>query len=575
LEKSERPEAKDQAKTIRTALDKAEKDGIDSQFTKLVTGLASAKSSIDFGNLSQEDKQLVQMLKSLMTILETDDETARLKEEIRKLEAFIKELKGIKNKQENLQVRTESKVGNKDRLADEQKDLKEQTQDVANRLGGKDGKDGKGGDGKKDDRADAKPEPKPGEQGAEGKGETQESKGDAKEGKEGSASEGKGGEPKDGAGESKGAPSDAKEEASESKGGEQSPMSDGGKGGDGKPSDSKGSTGKGQGQGKGQGKGSQGEGGESKGSGQPGQGGGQQQSGSKGGGQPGGQQGGQPGAQQPPSNQMPGRKEVQEAIPQQQQAQDKIQQDKRQDAGKNQDRAIERIADAIKELEKRLKQLREEEMKKLLANVEARCSKMLMMQIDVYENTKRIDENVTKNGGQKNAADFQKAQGQSDKEGEIVAEAARCLKLLESEGSAVAFAKVLEEVQQDMIAVQRRLGSAIVDKDTQAIEENIIAMLKDMIEALKKAQQQMNQQSPPPGGGSGKPGNQKLIDLLAELKLIRTMQAQVNTRTKIYGDREKAEQSKDPIIQNELKQLSARQQKLQEMIEKLANGENQ
>ena len=54
-------------------------------------------------------------------------------------------------------------------LGDEQKDLKEQTADVANRLGG--GKDGKGGE-KKDDRADPKAEPKAGEQAGEKKNDT-------------------------------------------------------------------------------------------------------------------------------------------------------------------------------------------------------------------------------------------------------------------------------------------------------------------------------------------------------------------------------------------------------------------
>jgi hypothetical protein len=569
LEKSDRQEAKDQAKVIRTALESAEKQGVDGQFSKLVTGIAAAKSGFDYEKLTEEDKQLLKMLNEIMAILQTDDETARLREERMKIEAFLKELKAIKNKQENLQVRTESKVGNKERLGDEQKDLKDQTQDIAKRLGG-DKKDGQG-EGKKDDRAEPKSDPKAGEQTGEPKADTGEAKGDAKEGKEGSASEGKGGEPKDAAGDSKSGP-DAKEGE---KAGEGKPAAQDSKPTDGKPSDSQGGQGKGQGDGKGEGKGSKGEGGEGKGSGKPAGQPSDGQGGSKSGGQPGQPGGGPPPPPAQPSNQMPGRKEVQEAVPQQQQAKDNIEKDKRPEAGKNQDNAIEKLQAAIKELEKRLKQLREEEMKKLLANVEARCNKMLMMQIEVYENTKSIDNNVSKNGGQKGTADIQKSQQQSDKEGEIVAEAERCLKLLESEGSAVAFAKVLEEVRQDMIAVQRRLGSAVVDKDTQTIEENIIALLKDMIEALKKAQAEIGKDPPPPPGGQSKPPNQKLISLLNELRLIRTLQAQVNMRTKMYGEKEKIEQAKDPIIQAELRQLSVRQQKLEEMIEKLANGENQ
>ena len=52
------------------------------------------------------------------------------------------------------------------------------------------------------------------------------------------------------------------------------------------------------------------------------------------------------------------------------------------------------------------------------------------------------------------------------------------------------------------------------------------------------------------------------------------MQVQVNSRTKMYGDKTPGEQSSDPILQAELKQLSARQVKLQEMLNDIASGKN-
>ena len=134
---------------------------------------------------------------------------------------------------------------------------------------------------------------------------------------------------------------------------------------------------------------------------------------------------------------------------------------------------------------------------------------MLQMQIEVYEATKAIDGIIAKNNNQKTTAEVQKAQQQADKETEIIREAGLALKLLESEGSAVAFARVLEEVREDMIAVQRRLADSRVDKDTQTIEENIISILKDMILALKKAQQEIQQQQgQPPPPGNPKAGQQ-------------------------------------------------------------------
>ena len=490
LQRSDKPEDQERAKVIFAAIDLAAKENVDDQFRKLVGGMAKAGGNVGAVNdLLKDDAQLTKTLQDILTILMTDDETARIKAEVARLEAFLKEAKDIKRRQEILRALSEAQKQSAEKLSKSQRDLAQQTKDLSERMGPKDAqpKDGSKSEPKNGDPKDGKPKD-----------------GDPKNGKpkEGKPSDGK---PKDGQPKS-GEPKDGQPK-------------------DGEPKD-----------------------------GQP--------------------KSPPPGGPQPP--QTPGRKQIQEAYPKQENAADKLKDDKRPDAGKPQDEAIKKLEEAVKELEKRLKQLREEEMLKLLANLEARTKRMLAMQIEVFEATKAIDATVTKNNGVKDTPEVQKAQQQGDKEGEIVAEADRALKLLESEGSAVAFARVLEEVRADMAAVQRRLGVAEVGKDTQEIESNIIAMLKDMAEALKKAQQevQQQQQQPPPPGGS-KQNNQPLINLIQELKLIRSMQVQVNTRTKMYGDKEKAEQANDPILRDEIRQLSARQAKLQEMVNKIQTGANQ
>ena len=65
-----------------------------------------------------------------------------------------------------------------------------------------------------------------------------------------------------------------------------------------------------------------------------------------------------------------------------------------------------------------------------------------------------------------------------------------------------------------------------------------------------------------------------MIDLLAELKLIKALQMQVNMRTKMYGAKSPNEQTDDPLVEPELKQLSERQVKLEEMITQIATGAN-
>ena len=56
--------------------------------------------------------------------------------------------------------------------------------------------------------------------------------------------------------------------------------------------------------------------------------------------------------------------------------------------------------------------------------------------------------------------------------------------------------------------------------------------------------------------------------------MIKSLQLQLNSRTKLAGERYKGEAASDPIIQAELGQLSARQMKLEEMVRAISTGAN-
>ena len=153
-------------------------------------------------------------------------------------------------------------------------------------------------------------------------------------------------------------------------------------------------------------------------------------------------------------------------------------------------------------------------------------------------------------------------------------EARKAIEILEAEGSAVAFPEVFQQVRDDMIHVQRRLGVSDVGAVTQTIEQDIIDSLKEMIEALKKAKQDLeNKKNNPPPPGQPPPDN-KLLELIQELKLIRSMQIRVNTRTLTYGRMYKGEQTSDPRIRQELFNLSERQERIFDVTNRLAKGDN-
>jgi hypothetical protein len=597
-EKSDNPDERERAKTLRSALKLIDDRGVENLYKDIVKGLGE-KNPNEFNTLIGKDAKLVAALEEILQTLETEDDAERLRREIRELKEIIKEVQRIKREQENLRARTENPRGDANKIAQDQNRITKDTENIANKLGGKDPKNPNAGNpaGGGDDKAEPKPESKPGDSSPEMKPETPESKADGKPGDSDGMPMGgmggmEGGESKSSpmggmpGGDDKPAPMGGMQgmQAGDSKsGGDSKPMPGGGPmepkpgeqnqkpmAGDGKP----------QGSGKGEQKPSAGQqGGDSKPmtqqGGMPSPGG--QPSASKpsqGGGMSGGGGMTPPGGMQPRPNDQ-AQENIEQAVPQQKGAEDDLKKGDRENASKKEDEAIKKLEEALRELEKRLKQLREKELAKLLGNLEERVARMLKMQIEVYEATKRIDETVLKNKGQKTTAEIQKAQREADKELEIIVEAEKALKLMEGEGSAVVFAGVLAQVKGDMEAVQKRLNEARVERQTQIIEEDIIEQLTMMKEALKKAKQELeNQQSNPSPPSDGKPPPPKLLDLINELKLIKSLQEQVNRRTIGYAKQDPGEQAKDPLVQAELKQLADRQRVLQEMLHKIATEAN-
>jgi hypothetical protein len=255
-------------------------------------------------------------------------------------------------------------------------------------------------------------------------------------------------------------------------------------------------------------------------------------------------------------------------------AQRKLEEAKRTEAKEKQEEAIRELEQAKAELEEILRQLREEEIARMLANLESRFRKMLQLQIVIYEGTKRLDRIPLK---ERDRDDEIESGRLSRSESEIVAEADRAMALLAEDGSAVAFPEAVEEMREDMRQVAERLGEFKVNMMTQGIEEDIISALEEMIEALKKAQKDLQQRQPPPpggGGGGGQPQEDALVDQIAELKMIRALQMRVNRRTQRYGELVKQEQAEQPEIIQALKQLAERELRIYRVTRDIVAGRN-
>ena len=151
--------------------------------------------------------------------------------------------------------------------------------------------------------------------------------------------------------------------------------------------------------------------------------------------------------------------------------------------------------------------------------------------------------------------------------------------MLEAEGSAVAFPEVFQQVREDMKHVQRRLEVTDVGAVTQAIEKDIIDTLKEMIEALKKARKENDDKKSPSrrararaaaaGPEAARPDRRAEND---PVDADSRQQPHEDLRQDVC-DRE-GEQAADPNMRRELHNLAERQERISEITNRIAKGDN-
>jgi hypothetical protein len=286
--------------------------------------------------------------------------------------------------------------------------------------------------------------------------------------------------------------------------------------------------------------------------------------------------------QQAQQDENPARKRLDAAQQHMKDAQSNLEKAKRDGSMDDQKKAIDQLNIAKAELEEILRQLREEEMKRLLAQLEARFLKILAMQREVYDNTIRL----AKVDAQERSHGFDIECGkQSSKETDIIVQTNGALSLLREEGSSVAFPEAVEQVREDMEQVMQRLARGKVGvwpsgpkspNVTIETEESIIKDLEKIVDALKKAQKdQKNKKQPPGPSQNGQPQDPPLIEMLSELKMIRAMQERINDRTNRYSLSIDGEQAEKEDMLDALQRLGVQQERVYRVTRDLELGKNQ
>lgn len=468
------------AKLLTEALAKSREKDVPLRFSSVVDMLNKGRLS----SASRNQKELSSELQEILEILLKENRSSEIEKQKKWLRKQLKEINKIIRLQKGTKARTENGADTND-LAEDQAKITEKTDGVGDAIEAvlptqNKGKpsDSKSGSPSKDGKPTGDNSENKKEDTKDGNKESEKDKGDSKD---------KGSKDKQ-----DGKPSDSK------------PSKDS----DSKPSDSKGDP-----------KDSKGR--PSAGEGKPGESG------------EAGDSSEQKNQEQEPLQKM--KQKIREAQEKMKNAQMRLEQAKREGAVKEQEKALDDLEAAKAEIEKILRQLREEEMERTLALLEVRFKKMLDLQLQVYEGTLRLDRVPE---GKRTHDEEIEAARLSRKELTIIHTADQALALLQAEGTSVAFPQAVEHMREDMQTVSVYLGQVKVGELTQGLEEDIIEALEEAITAIQKAQEDLEESKSEPGKPQppGEPQDPPLVDKLAELKMIRALQNRVNRKTqRLYG----------------------------------------
>jgi hypothetical protein len=260
------------------------------------------------------------------------------------------------------------------------------------------------------------------------------------------------------------------------------------------------------------------------------------------------------------------RKRLQAAEQRMRQARKAVEEARRRDARSEQEQALEALETARAELEQILRQLREEEVERLLVQLAARVRQMLKAEVAVRSG---VGEAVA-DGGPTGREQELEAARLAREQAKIGAAARRALTLLRDDGSAVAIPQALEQVRDDSDEAARRLERGDLGGTTRGLLDDLVVALEEMLAAVERARTDRQQQAAGRQGEGrpARPGEQPLVDALAELRMIRSLQARVNTRTarlaQLLGD------GVDHVEEPELRAALGRLAERQRLIERAA-----
>lgn len=259
-----------------------------------------------------------------------------------------------------------------------------------------------------------------------------------------------------------------------------------------------------------------------------------------------------------------------------QQAGEDLAQNEAAEAANDQQEALDDLEQAQRELARERRQAEEQLAQEQLEKISDELRGMIAREQSVIEETQRLES--LRAAGSLSRAQLRSLRDLADTQTGLKQETDR---LVETLTAAEVFALALKGASRNMQQAIDRLNERDTGTATQKAETSARQRFIDLVEALKpeklnrtQAQRNQQQQEQQPGAGegeqSGPPG--EAIPALAQLKMLKTLQQELNTRTAELAAIREAKGQLTPAEQSELESIARDQGSLADLARNLTEA---
>ncbi|MGL4512730.1 MAG: hypothetical protein ACRCT8_06525, partial [Lacipirellulaceae bacterium] len=153
----------------------------------------------------------------------------------------------------------------------------------------------------------------------------------------------------------------------------------------------------------------------------------------------------------------------------------------------------------------------------------------------------------------------------ADRQSAVARDARRAASVVREDGRSIVFVDALDQVAGEAAVVERRLRDGRLGRLTERLEEGLVEALAEMLAAVEQELDDLRQQQAQAGGaGSPGGGETSLVSQLAELRMLRGVQARLGRQTGAWADAVAEGETSADEARSRLAEIAAAQSRLAE-----------